>query len=162
MIHSGIYYKHGSLKAENCKRGYDMLIDFCKENGIVYDLCGKVIVATKQEEKQSLENIYKRGLENGLTGIRKISSAEVKEIEPHVASVEGVWVPQTGIIDYMDVSKKLLELFTNAGGEYYPNNKVKDFKKEGSSVRVITDKQEIESRLMINRAGLFSDKNIIF
>jgi (S)-2-hydroxyglutarate dehydrogenase len=158
VIHSGIYYKPNSLKAQNCKRGYNLLLHFCKENNIAYDLCGKVIIATKEEERQALHNIYQRGLENGLEGIRKISREEVKDIEPYVTSVEGIWVPQTGIIDYKDVAKKLLERFNTEGGQFFPNNKVKEVKYVSSSVRVITDKQEIETRLMINCAGLYSDK----
>lgn len=158
VIHSGIYYKPGSLKAQNCKRGYDMLIQFCNDYGIAFDLCGKVIVATKDSERQSLDNIYKRGLENGLTGIRKISREEVKEVEPYVRSVEGIWVPQTGIIDYKDVSQKLLELFTTEGGEFYPNNEVVSIKYESSDVVVTTNKKEFKTRLIINCAGLFSDK----
>jgi (S)-2-hydroxyglutarate dehydrogenase len=158
VIHSGIYYKPNSLKAQNCKRGYNLLLHFCKENNIAYDLCGKVIVATKEAERQALHNIYQRGLENGLEGIRKISREEVKDIEPYVTSVEGIWVPQTGIIDYKDVAKKLLERFNTEGGQFFPNNKVKEVRYESSSVRVITDKQEIETRLMINCAGLYSDK----
>jgi (S)-2-hydroxyglutarate dehydrogenase len=158
VIHSGIYYKPNSLKAQNCKRGYNLLLHFCKENNIAYDLCGKVIIATKEEERQALHNIYQRGLENGLEGIRKISREEVKDIEPYVTSVEGIWVPQTGIIDYKDVAKKLLERFNTEGGQFFPNIKVKEVKYVSSSVRVITDKQEIETRLMINCAGLYSDK----
>jgi (S)-2-hydroxyglutarate dehydrogenase len=158
VIHSGIYYKPNSLKAQNCKKGYDLLLDFCKENDIAYDLCGKVIVATKESEKESLNDIFKRGVENGLIGIRKITREEVKEIEPHVTSVEGVWVPQTGIIDYKDVSIKLLERFNTEGGQFFPNNKVKEVRYDTSSVTVVTDKQEFIARTMINCAGLFSDK----
>jgi (S)-2-hydroxyglutarate dehydrogenase len=158
VIHSGIYYKPNSLKAINCKKGYDMLIQFCKEQGVPFELCGKVIVATKDTEREALNNIYKRGIENGLRGIREISREEVKEIEPHVTSVEGIWVPQTGIIDYTDVSKKYLELFQTEGGDFISNNKVVSVKYESSNIRVITDKQEVQTRLLINCAGLFSDK----
>jgi (S)-2-hydroxyglutarate dehydrogenase len=93
-----------------------------------------------------------------LTGIRKISREEVKEIEPYVTSVEGIWVPQTGIIDYKDVAQKLLERFNTEGGQFFSNNKVKTIHHTPSGIRVITDNKEFEARFLINCAGLFSDK----
>ena len=157
VIHSGIYYKPGSLKAINCQQGYNQLIDFCKEQGIAYDLCGKVIVATKKEELGSLQNIYQRGVDNGLTGIRKISTAEVKEIEPHVACVEGVWVPQTGIVDYKAVARKYADLIHEKGGVIFLGEAVeKIISRENMSI-VVTKKQEIETRTVVNCAGLQSD-----
>jgi (S)-2-hydroxyglutarate dehydrogenase len=158
VIHSGIYYKPGSLKALNCKKGYDLLLDFCNKNEVAYDLCGKVIVATNAQQKQALNNIYKRGEENGLAGIRKISSAEVKEIEPYVNCTEGVWVPQTGIISYTDVSKKIQTLFQEKGGQVFFNNKVKDVKANPSGYTIETDKQTFDTKMLINCAGLYSDK----
>ena len=115
VIHSGIYYKPGSLKAINCKKGYDELLIFAKEYGIKHDVCGKVIVATKDSERALLGNIYRRGVENGMAGIRKISAHETKEIEPYVNVVESIWVPQTGIIDYVGMSEKLAELIEKQG-----------------------------------------------
>ena len=100
VIHSGIYYKPGSLKATNCRKGYKMLLDFCDINNISYDICGKVIVATNESEIPKLNILYERGLQNGLTGLRELSCEELKEIEPFVNGVKGVLVPQTGIIDY--------------------------------------------------------------
>ena len=99
VIHSGIYYKPGSLKALNCIKGYHQLIDFCNENSIRYNLCGKVIVATDAAEIPLLENIFKRGQENGLAGLKMLSLPELKEREPHVAGIAGIYVPQTGIVD---------------------------------------------------------------
>jgi (S)-2-hydroxyglutarate dehydrogenase len=158
VIHSGIYYKAGSLKAINCQQGYQQLLDFCDDHGIKYDLCGKVIVATSEKEKGSLDNIYKRGIENGLTGIRKISSQEVKEIEPHVSCVEGVWVPQTGIVDYTDVSAKYAELIVQNGGTMFLGEKVVDIKSNKNETIVVTNKQEIKSKTVVNCGGLYSDK----
>jgi (S)-2-hydroxyglutarate dehydrogenase len=103
VIHSGLYYKPGSLKALNCIRGYHMLIDFCETENIPYELCGKIVVATSHQQIPLLNNLYERGLQNGLTGLRRITPAEMREIEPHVAGVEGIQVPQTGIIDYTTV-----------------------------------------------------------
>ena len=117
VIHSGIYYKPGSLKATNCINGYNQLIEFCDKNNVKYDLCGKIVVATTKEELPALETIYARGLENGLKGLRKINKQEIQEIEPHCSGIEGIVVPQTGIIDYTEVSLKYGELFQKLGGE---------------------------------------------
>jgi (S)-2-hydroxyglutarate dehydrogenase len=158
VIHSGIYYKPQSLKAINCQKGYQQLIDFCKDYGIKYDLCGKVIVATSEHEKESLDNIYKRGIENGLTGIKKISAQEVKEIEPHVSCVEGVWVPQTGIVDYKDVSAKYADLIVQNGGILLLSEKVLKIHSSKNETIIVTNKQEIKSRTVVNCSGLYSDK----
>ncbi|MCX6352297.1 MAG: L-2-hydroxyglutarate oxidase [Bacteroidetes bacterium] len=158
VIHSGIYYKPGSLKATNCISGYHQLIKFCDENGIKYDLCGKIIVASNGKELPALENIFNRGNENKLEGIRKISVAEMKEIEPHVAGVAGLWVPQTGIIDYVEVSNKYAELIIKMGGEIKYNERVEDIHKTDAGVEVITEKNTYNTKLLINCAGLYSDK----
>ena len=109
VIHSGIYYTPGGSKAINCRKGYKALIDFCKEYGVRYDLCGKVIVATRESERPLLANIFKRGQENGLEGIHMLRAEEVKEKEPYVQAVEGIWVPQAGIIDYAEVARMYLQ-----------------------------------------------------
>ena len=158
VIHSGIYYKPNSLKALNCKRGYDLLLNFCNENGIKYELCGKVIVATSNKERQALDNIYKRGVENGLDGIKKISPAEVAEIEPYVRSVEGVWVPQTGIIDYKAVTLAYKTQFEKLGGVVYFGQQVKNIVTKSDGITIVTDKQEFKTKVVVNCAGLYSDK----
>lgn len=158
VIHSGIYYKPGSLKAINCKKGYDQLIQFCDENTIPYDLCGKIIVATEKKELASLSTILERGRANGLVGIKKINSQEIKEIEPHCAGIEGIWVPQTGIIDYVAVTKKYAELFLQLGGMIHFNQKVaKIIEKDKFSI-VQTQKKEFQAATIINCAGLYSDQ----
>jgi len=91
VIHSGIYYKPGSLKATNCLRGYQLLIEFCKQHGVPFELCGKLIVATEEAEKPLLENVFIRGQQNGLKNLRKLSKGELKEYEPHVNGVEGIY-----------------------------------------------------------------------
>ncbi len=154
VIHSGIYYKPGSLKAQNCKNGYDKLIAFAKQHHIAHDICGKIIVATQAKEIQALNNIYNRGVENNLTGIRKISASEIKEIEPHCVGLQGVWVPQAGIINYTDVSKKYAELIVNLGGKIFYNQKVIKI----TETEVITDSQSHATDIVINCAGLYSDK----
>lgn len=158
VIHSGIYYKPGSLKALNCKKGYNLLLNFCNNHGVNYELCGKVIVAVNKEQQLSLNNIYQRGIENQLVGIKKISSEEVRQIEPHVNCIQGIWVPQTGIIDYKGLSNKLLSLFTQKGGEIFFNNKVEYIKATASSYLIKTNAREYETKVVINCAGLYSDK----
>lgn len=158
VIHSGIYYKPGSLKAINCKSGYDQLIQFCDNNDINYDLCGKIIVATSKQELPTLTKIYANGIDNGLLGIKKISKEEIKEIEPHCTGIEGIWVPQTGIIDYKEVSKKYSEIFIELGGEILFNQKVVDIKSNKNISIIQTQNYKYETKYIINCAGLYSDK----
>jgi L-2-hydroxyglutarate oxidase LhgO len=124
VIHSGIYYKPGSLRAVNCQRGYTQLVDFCQAHGVAYELCGKLIAAVTEAERGMLENIFQRGLANGLTGIRKISREEALETEPYLDCREAILVPQTGIVDFPGVAKVLASLITAAGGEILLNNQV--------------------------------------
>lgn len=158
VIHSGIYYKPGSLKAKNCIEGYNSIINFAKEYGIDYDLCGKIIVATSKQELTSLENIYRRGEENGLKNLKFLSREEFKEYEPHCEGVKAIRVPQTGIIDYPGIAKKLKELFEELGGEIKFCQKVISISDKKDGITVITDKNEFQSDKLISCAGLYSDK----
>ena len=158
VIHSGLYYKPGSLKATNCIRGYDMLLDFVRKEGIPFDLCGKIVVATKNEQIPLLNNLYERGQQNGLTKIRKISLGEMKEIEPYVSGVAAMEVPYTGIIDYKTVTEKYAEKFQAIGGQIHLKEKVIGITK-GSTISIVkTEKASYETKLVINCAGLYSDK----
>jgi len=158
VIHSGIYYKPGSLKALNCIDGYNQLLAFCQKENIKHNLCGKIIVATSEAELPAMENIYNRGIENGLKGLKKLKQEELKEYEPHVNGIAGIHVPQTGIIDYKVVSEKYAEVFKREGGEIYLNEKVIDIKRTSGVVEVVTTKKTYQAKLIINCAGLFSDK----
>jgi len=158
VIHSGIYYKPGSLKARNCIEGYNMLIQFSKENDIPFDLCGKIIVATEAKEIPLLENLYKRGEENGLQNLKHLKKEELKEYEPHVNGLAGIFVPQTGIIDYTAVALKYAELLTQGGTEIILGEKVIDVKQGDSENIVLTNKKSYSAKLIINCAGLYSDK----
>lgn len=158
VIHSGIYYKPGSLKATNCIRGYEMLLDFCNKEEIPYELCGKIIVATDDAQRPALNNIYERGLQNGLDQISRISQAEMREIEPHVRGVEGIKVPYTGIINYKKVCEKYAEKVRQADGEIRFGEKVVEIRDQGLTSTVITEKGFYETKLVINCAGLYSDK----
>ncbi|MFS4431883.1 L-2-hydroxyglutarate oxidase [Chryseobacterium sp. S90] len=158
VIHSGIYYKPGSLKAKNCIEGYNSVINFAEKHGIKYDLCGKIIVATSQEELPLLDNIYKRGIENGLQNLKYLSREEFREIEPHCEGIRAIKVPQTGIIDYPGIAKKIKELFEELGGEVRFNNEVKNILDKGSEIIVNTNISEFKTKKLISCAGLYSDK----
>lgn len=158
VIHSGLYYKPGSLKATNCIRGYNLLLDFCRSNEIPFDLCGKIVVATEQHELPLLENLYKRGQQNGLTNLKKLQAQELKEYEPHVAGLAGIFVPQTGIVDYTLVANKYGEVFQKNGGTIHVNEKVLEVQHTHTQRVVVTQKSSYTSKLVINCAGLYSDK----
>jgi (S)-2-hydroxyglutarate dehydrogenase len=158
VIHSGIYYKPGSLKAINCIHGYNLLIDFCRENEIEFDLCGKIIVATEDKEIPLLQNLFVRGQQNGLNNLRMLSAAELKEHEPHVAGIAGIEVPQTGIVDYKMVAEKYAEKFQALDGKIILGEKVLDIQTNQNQVLVTTQKKTYSSKLLINCAGLYSDK----
>ncbi|PZR35098.1 MAG: L-2-hydroxyglutarate oxidase [Azospira oryzae] len=158
VIHSGLYYKPGSLKATNCIHGYHLLLDFCKENGIEFDLCGKIVVATEQKEIPLLQNLFVRGEQHGLTNMKKLKKEELKEYEPHVNGIEGIFVPQTGIVDYSKVALKYGELIQKWDGQIRLGERVLEIRKEATRSVVVTQKQSYTTRLVINCAGLYSDK----
>ncbi|MBX2969271.1 MAG: L-2-hydroxyglutarate oxidase [Cyclobacteriaceae bacterium] len=158
VIHSGLYYKPGSLKATNCITGYNLLVEFCKTHGIPFELCGKIVVATEKHEVPLLETLHKRGQQNGLQNLTWLQPEELKEHEPHVNGVAGLFVPQTGIVDYKVVAEKLANLIRDAGGEINLGEKVIEIKAEASHMQVETNKKSHHSSLLINCAGLYSDK----
>lgn len=158
VIHSGIYYKPGSLKALNCRKGYKMLLDFCDANDIKYNICGKVIAAINDSQVSDLENLLKRGIDNGLEGLRKLSKGEIKEKEPNVEAVAGLFVPQTGIIDYLDVAGKYLELILKNDAQLSLNDKVVSINKKNTGYEIVTTKNSYQSNLVISCAGLQSDR----
>jgi L-2-hydroxyglutarate oxidase len=163
VIHAGVYYKPGSLKAINNQSGYKLLLDFCDKEGVPYNLCGKIIVATERNQLERLNNLYKRGLENGLSKIKKISSQEILEYEPHVRGYEAIWVPYTGIVDYGIVCEKYAEIFINRlGGTIFLNEKVINIKKQDDSCEVITENKTFETKLVINTGGLYADEIAAF
>ena len=158
VIHSGLYYKPGSLKATNCINGYHKLIKFCKEYEIQFELCGKIVVATSEEEIPLMNNLYERGLQNGLEGMKILNAVELKEYEPHVNGVAGIHVPQTGIVDYKVVCKKYAKIIQELDGEILTSTKVIDIN-PGSEGNVVKTKQgDFTCQVVINCAGLYSDK----
>lgn len=158
VIHSGLYYKPGSLKATNCIHGYNLLIDFCRENEIPFDLCGKIVVATEENELPLLENLFVRGQQNGLQNLKKLNREELLEYEPHVAGLAGIFVPQTGIVDYKLVAQKYGDLIQQKGGNIILGEKVLDIQSSEDKSVVVTQKASYTTKLVINCAGLYSDK----
>lgn len=158
VIHSGIYYKPGSLKAQNCIKGYNQLLDFCSKHNVKYDICGKVIVAINESELPRLESIYERGIANGLTKIRYINKDELRELEPHANGIKAIHVPYTGIIDYKEVTRKYAELIREAGGEIKFNEKVVELNDPGGRTEVISQNSSFNTKVFINCCGLQSDE----
>jgi (S)-2-hydroxyglutarate dehydrogenase len=157
VIHSGIYYKPGSFKARFAREGNRSMAQFCQEHGIDHDICGKVIVATEPEDLPLLENLYRRGLENGLN-VTRMGWEEVKEAEPHVRCLAGIRVPSTGITDYRQVCQKYAELINAQGGKLQLNTRVEKISQRGSSHEIETDNGTFVARILINCAGLYSDR----
>jgi L-2-hydroxyglutarate oxidase len=158
VIHSGLYYKPGSLKAKNCIEGYNMLIDFCHKNEIPYELCGKIVVATEERELPLLKNLFERGQQNGLKDLKNLKAEELKEYEPHVAGIAGIFVPQTGIVDYRVVAQKYAELIQKNGSEIILGEKAIDIQLNSDHAVVATQKTTYTSKIVVNCAGLYSDK----
>lgn len=158
VIHSGLYYKPGSLKATNCIRGYTELIQFCQEDNIPYELCGKIVVATAPEELSIMDGLYERGVQNGLKGLKKLTAEELKEYEPHVNGLGGILVPQTGIVNYKVVAEHYLARIKDLGGEIAFGEKVTTVHRKGSTLEVVTENITYQTNLMVNCAGLYSDK----
>ncbi len=156
VIHSGIYYKPGSKKAENCLRGRELLYQYAAEKGIKFDRCGKVVVATDEAEISRLHSLYDRALGHGLKA-SKLDQKGLKEIEPHCAGLEAIFVPETGIIDFTDVSDSFKQDFIKAGGEVRLNSKVFDLKLNSGVCEIFTKNDRIESKMVINCGGLYSD-----
>jgi (S)-2-hydroxyglutarate dehydrogenase len=157
VIHSGVYYKPASYKAIFARAGASSMVQFCRENGIPHEVCGKVIVATQEKELAELESLFQRGQQNGLP-VSKISAQEVNEIEPHVHCLAGIRVPTTGITDYRQVSQKYLELFQQHGGEAKFGNEVRHITNRGGTHRIETTADEYEARFLVSCAGLHSDR----
>ena len=160
VIHSGLYYKPGSLKAKNCVEGRDQLVAFCKEYGVDHDVCGKVVVATDKREIPFMDKIFNTGLENKIQGIQKLTGNQVKEIEPYVESIGGIWVPPTGIVDFVGMTNKMVELALakNPKSRLKLNEEARDFKKEEDSTVITTNKNSYRVKHVIFCGGLQADR----
>jgi L-2-hydroxyglutarate oxidase len=158
VIHSGLYYKPGSLKAINCIKGYHELVNFCKEEKIPYEITGKVVVATRESQRPLLTMLLERGLQNGLTGTRKITLEELKEYEPYCTGVGAIHVPQTGIVDYLQVALAYGRKIMQQGGGVFLDHKVLEINQKDSINYIETSNGTFQAKLVVNCAGLYSDK----
>ena len=158
VIHAGVYYAPGSLKARNCVAGAKSMVAFCNENNIEYDLVGKVIVAVHEDELPRLDRLYERGIANGVPGLEMIGPERLKELEPHAAGLKALWSPKTGIIDYSEVARAYARHLRENGGEVVLGARVVAIGQRGDSIQMTTEAGHVESKYVINCAGLYSDK----
>jgi L-2-hydroxyglutarate oxidase LhgO len=158
VIHSGVYYKPGSLKARLCVEGARAMVEFCAQHGIPHEVCGKLIVATTAEEAARLDDLRARGEANGLAGLRLLGPEAMREIEPHVGGVRALAVPSTGITDYALVTEKYAELATARGAELKTRAGVLGFRNSNAEVAIQTRAGDFFARYAVNCAGLYSDR----
>jgi L-2-hydroxyglutarate oxidase len=160
VIHSGLYYKPGSLKAKNCVAGRRELVEFAKEHNIAHDVCGKVVVATDAKELPFMDKIFENGLANDTEGIEKITAEQVSEIEPHVKSIGGIWVPCTGIIDFRSTTAKMVELALaqNKNSQLKLAEEAKAFEDQGEFKTITTNKGAYQAKHVIFCGGLQADR----
>jgi len=157
VLHSGIYYKPGSLKATNCRAGKDAMVDFCEAEDIPYDLCGKVVVATESAELPILDAIYARGRANGVT-CEMIGPERLRELEPYAAGIRAIHVPETGIVDYRIVCERLADRIRERGGEIITGACVERIVPLEGRSQLHATGTEVEARVVVNCAGLHSDR----
>ena len=158
VIHSGIYYKLGSLKARLCVEGAAAMVEFCRAHGIPHDVCGKVIVATQEAELPRLEELRRRGEANGLRGIRELGAEQLREVEPHTAGLRALHVPSTGITDYAAVARKYAEIMRGNGGQLFTGARVTGIVRRGREAVVESARGSFGAGYIINCAGLHSDR----
>lgn len=160
VIHSGLYYRPGSFRASNCVNGRKQLVKFAEEHGIAYDVCGKIVVATHEDELSRLDSIHENGIKNGLEGIEVIDTERIKEIEPFIDGIKALWVPESGIIDYKGVTIKLAELIKeiNPDSDIITNCEAKRFEKGEKLSVVHTNLGVFNSRYLVFCGGLHSDR----
>lgn len=158
VIHSGLYYRPGSLKAINCRAGYEQLLAFCRREAIPHEMCGKIVVATSEVELSRLDELHRRGVANGLEGLRFLQPAEIREIEPHCSGIRGLLVPQTGIVDYAAVAHKYAEKLTGMGAEIALGERILNIRRRGNQVEVSGESSTWTARAAVVCAGLQSDR----
>ena len=158
VIHSGVYYKPGSMKARLCVSGAAAMIEFCREHEVAHEVCGKVIVAIDTDELPRLEELHRRGEANGLVGLRMIGPEELREIEPHSTGMKALVVPSTGITDYAKVSEKYADLISARGGTVLTSAAATGIRRGTSEIVVETSRGAFSATALINCAGLHSDR----
>ncbi len=158
VLHSGLYYKPGSLKALNCRSGYSQMLEFCREESIPHEVCGKLVVATTDAELPRLDELHRRGVANGLAGLRLLSPEEIREIEPYCRGLGGLFVPQAGIVDYTAVAARYAEKLIEMGAEIVCGERIVDICPKGSRVEVIGESRTWSGDAVVACAGLQSDR----
>jgi len=158
VLHCGLYYKPGSKRAKLAVRGIRQMIEFCQTHSIAHEVCGKLVVATSDDELPRLHALFERGQQNGLRGLRLLNPVELLEIEPHAAGVGAIHVPEEGIADYPKVCETLAELVRGQGGEVITSARVTQLRREGPGWRVIHTAGEVDCDWLISCAGLHSDR----
>jgi L-2-hydroxyglutarate oxidase len=158
VLHAGLYYKPGSAKAQCAVQGLQQMVAFCRAHGVAHDQCGKIVVATEQGELERLENLWTRGNANGLLGLRKLTPAQIKEIEPNAAGLAAIYVPQEGIVDYPAVCEKLGELIRQAGGEIRLGTRVNKMVSGADGWTIETSAGEFQAKFVIACGGLHADR----
>lgn len=157
VLHSGIYYKPGSLRAQNCRTGKAAMEAFCQEHGVAYDICGKVIVAVNEQELPRLDIIFERGQQNGVR-CEMISRERLCELEPHTAGIKAIHVPEAGIVNYAAVTRKLAEILEQRGGQVLRQWRVMKMREEQGGVAIISTAGEIKAKHVVTTGGLHSDQ----
>ena len=158
VIHSGLYYKPGSLKAKNCVEGRNLLYRFCDENQIKFNQCGKIVVAVNEDEIPRLNELERRGKENGLKNIKRLSKDEINNYEPYAAGIAGLFVGETGIVDYSEVTKAYENIILSCEGEVKTGCKFLSLNKNKNELILNTSTGEIHTKFLINCGGLQSDR----
>ncbi len=158
VIHSGLYYKPGSLKANLCTEGRELMYQFCQENGIAHDRCGKVVVATDESELPRLDELERRGNANGLTGMRRLTGPQIREYEPHVAGIAGLFVRETGIVDYKAVTHAYADVVRRHGGEVHTQSRVTSVQVRTDRIVLDTSSAQFTADALVNCGGLQSDR----
>ena len=157
VIHSGLYYKPGSLKARTCRAGLVAMYRFCEEEGVPHRRCGKLVVATQPEELPRLALLEERGRANGVT-LRRLSADEIREREPEVSGIAGLWVEETGVVNYASVTEAMARRLTRLGGEVRTSHRVLGIRRTGAVTVLVTSGGEVEASLLVNCAGLQCDR----
>lgn len=158
VIHSGLYYKPGSLKATLCAAGREAMYDFCAEHSIPHERCGKIVLAVTDDEARRLVDLERRGRQNGLTGLRRLNSDELREIEPQACGTAALHVPETGIVDFIQVARTMATRITERGGAIHCNTRVTDITRDGSAIRITTTRGEFKAGNLVTCAGLQADR----
>jgi (S)-2-hydroxyglutarate dehydrogenase len=158
VIHSGLYYKPGSLKARNCVTGREAMYRFCQEHGIAHERCGKVVVATDPRELPALDELERRGRANGLQGLRRLGPEAIHEYEPHTSGIAGLLVPETGIVDYKQVAQIYADIIRKEGGEIRTRAQVHGCRRYADALVLETSRGAVQCRYLVNCGGLHADE----